>query len=52
MNKLLELEGLNPYPQNIYEKKKEKKKGKVVEQGERRNGVDNLANMMKDLKIY
>ena len=52
MSKLLEQEGLNPRPQNTHEKKKDKKKGKVVEEGERKNEVDDLMNMMKDLKIY
>ena len=52
MSKLLEQEGLNPRPQNTHEKKKDKKKGKVVVEGQRRNQVEDLANMMKDLKIY
>ena len=52
MSKLLEQEGLNPRPQNTYENKKDKKKGKAVEEGERKNEVDDLTNMMKDLKIY
>ena len=48
----MEQEGLNPLPQNTHEKKKDKKKGKVVEEGERKNEVNDLANMMKDVKIY
>ena len=52
MSKLLEQEGLNPRPQNTHEKKKDKKKEKAVEEGERKNEVDDLMNMMKDLKIY
>ena len=52
ISKLLEQEGLNPRPQYTHEKKKDKKKGKAVEEGERKNEVDDLANMMKDLKIY
>ena len=48
----MEQEGLNPCPQNTHEKKKDKKKGKAVEEGEKKNEVDDLANMMKDLKIY
>jgi hypothetical protein len=51
MSKLLEQEGLSSYPQSTH-KEKEKKKGKAVEGGGRKNEVDDLANMMKDLKIY